>query len=198
MKLRFMWSIPVLLLLGVVNSHSENSSALSAVSGRESNVVANWVDSAYRSIAIDDLSIYLEKRQTFSFYSFGYRYFLAPVVYNSKEYRNRVCDLALFSSAGRILSRLVVSGMRREDDEVSEACIGFNAISLGRSTDGEGKIYLILRQSVGQQYRSSGAVARLDFKLHKVLSEPSEGKLSWTTVDSIDQLKKLSRGQAGK
>ena len=162
MKSSFVSAIFGLLSLGGALAHGEASPVLSKVSGSESNVVANWVDAAYRSIAVDDLPIYLEVHQTFGFRIKGSRYFLAPVVYSSKEYRNRVCDLAMFSSTGQILSRVVVSGTRREDDEVSESCIGFNAISLGMFTDGKGKIFIILPNSkLGQQYRSSGVVAWL-------------------------------------
>jgi hypothetical protein len=197
-KSSFVSAIFGLLSLGGALAHGEASPVLSKVSGSESNVVANWVDAAYRSIAVDDLPIYLEVHQTFGFRIKGSRYFLAPVVYSSKEYRNRVCDLAMFSSTGQILSRVVVSGTRREDDEVSESCIGFNAISLGMSTDGKGKIFIILRQNVGQQYRSSGVVAWLDPGLPKLLPNLGEEKSSWKSVDSIAQLKKLSSEQAEK
>lgn len=154
MKSSFVSAIFGLLSLGGALAHGEASPVLSKVSGSESNVVANWVDAAYRSIAVDDLPIYLEVHQTFGFRIKGSRYFLAPVVYSSKEYRNRVCDLAMFS--------------------------------------------FILRQNVGQQYRSSGVVAWLDSSLPKLLPNLGEEKSSWKSVDSIAQLKKLSSEQAEK
>ncbi|SAK70698.1 hypothetical protein AWB81_03132 [Caballeronia arationis] len=60
-------TIHVFLLLASAYTRCEASLALSPLSARESEAVANWVDTAYRSIAIDNLSIYLEKRQTFIF-----------------------------------------------------------------------------------------------------------------------------------
>jgi len=191
-KLRFALTILACFLFGGAHARDVSHPVLSALSGRDSKAVANWVDTAYRSIAVDDLSIYLEKRQTFAFGGRTSRYILAPVVYSSKEYRNRVCDLAIFNSAGRLLSRLVVSGVRREDDEISESCIGFNAISVDRLTNGKLNIYMILRQNVGQQYRSSGAVAVLNYSSHISFPNLIGDGLGMRPADSIDQLRKLS------
>jgi hypothetical protein len=88
--------------------------------------------------------------------------------------------------------------MHRQSDEVSESCIAFNAISVEKFTEKKRKIFIILRQNAGDQYRSSEAIITLNYNIRGSAPYLSEEESIATTVDSIDQLKRLYSEQVRK
>lgn len=86
---------------------------------------------------------------------------LIPVKFNSKDAKNDVCILSVFSDNNKLIETLPLHYQKGDGDEIVESCIGVQAVASERRNNKHLLIYL-LRSRAGNNYGDTAFIASYD------------------------------------
>lgn len=123
---------------------------------------------------------------------------LVPVTYNSKQARNDVCLLFVFSPSNRLLETLRLHYVQGDRDEIVQSCVAVQSVALMRQSSGNVLIY-ILRYRLANHYGDSVYVASLRNSSVKYAPHLTRcltlGRENWT-ISAAKSVLKRCQGKA--